>query len=169
MKRKLFVMVFSILFLGVLGLQAKHAPKHQKKETRIVKIMGDSSWVNTGVRVRPKDIVTIKASGKVYFNNEGQSGVSPDGWDVSDYGNSWPYNWNYCDDPETGMNHAALIGNIGHDNFFIGKKLTFSKKNGTLYLGINDCTLKKPEDFKNSGKFTVIITIVKNGIQRHHK
>ncbi|NOZ13199.1 MAG: hypothetical protein GXO69_06065 [Acidobacteria bacterium] len=161
MRKKLFVFVtvIFVLLCGIPQAQAKHAPKRQKQETKIVKIRGNQAWVNTGLRIYPQDTVKIKASGKVYFNKEGQSGVSPNGWPVSSYSKSWPDNWNYCDDPEPGMNHAALIGNVGHPNFFIGRQHTFSGKNGTLYIGINDCTLNGM--YKNSGQFIVTITVTR--------
>ena len=161
MRKNLMILtaIITLLFCGMPQAQAKHASKPPKKETKIVKIKGDQAWVNTGLKINPQDTVTIKASGKVYFNKEGQSGVNPNGWSFKDYGKSWPYNWNYCNDPEPQMNHAALIGNVGHPNFFIGRKLTFTGKNGTLYLGINDCTLTGK--YKNSGKFIVTITVIR--------
>ncbi len=161
MRKNLMILTAAItlLFCGIPQAQAKHAPKPPKKETKIVKIRGDQAWVNTGLKINPQDTVKIKASGKVYFNKEGQSGVSPSGWPLKSYVSSWPDNWNYCDDPEPGMNHAALIGNVGHPNFFIGRKLTFTGKNGTLYIGINDCTLKGM--YKNSGQFIVTITVIR--------
>ena len=159
-KSKLFIIVLSVSFLlfGISWVFAGHAPKLKKKETKIVQIRGNQAWVNTGIQVRPQDTVTIKASGKVYFSNEESvSGVDPDGWGIEDYMNSWPYNHNYCNDPEMGMSHCALIGNVGHPNFFVGRRLIFSGKNGALYLGINDCTLNG--EYRNSGKFTAIITV----------
>lgn len=137
---------------------AGHPPKPPKKETKIFNISGSKQWLNTGIRLRPQDRVTIKATGKVCFSNgEKPSCVDPTGWNVRDYGNSWPYNHNYCDDPEKGLNHAALIANVGNPNFLVGRRLVFSGKNGTLYIGINDCTMTG--EFGNTGSFSVTVTI----------
>jgi len=128
------------------------------KEQKIVRIKGNQDWVNTGIRLLPEDRVTIKATGKVCFSNgEKASCVDADGWGVHDYANSWPDNWNYCDDPMPTINHAALIANVGHPDFLVGRRLTFSGKEGTLYIGINDCTFKG--EYSNTGEFSVVIVI----------
>ncbi len=142
---------------------AQHAPRPPKKEQRIVRIRGNQGWLNTGIRLRPADRVTIKGTGKVCFSNgEKASCVDPDGWSVRDYVKSWPDNWNYCDDPMKNVNHAALIANVGGPDFLVGRHRTFSGKNGTLYLGINDCTLKGP--YHNTGEFSVVIVIERDAV-----
>ena len=144
---------------------AQHAPRPPKKEQKIVRIHGNQAWLNTGIRLRPQDRVTIKATGKVCFSNdEKPSCVDPDGWGVQNYGKSWPNNWNYCDDPIRSANHAALIANVGHPDFVVGRHLTFAGKDGTLYLGINDCTFKGP--YYNTGEFSVVIVVARNAVPK---
>ena len=144
---------------------AQHTPRPPKKEQKIVRIRGNQAWLNTGLRLRPQDRVTIKATGKVCFSNdEKQSCVDPDGWGVKNYATSWPDNANYCDDPIKSANHAALIANVGHPDFVVGRHLTFSGKDGTLYLGINDCTFKGP--YHNSGEFSVVIVVERDAVPR---
>jgi len=142
---------------------AQHAPRPPKKERRIVRIRGDQGWLNTGIRLRARDRVTLEATGKVCFSNgEKASCVGPDGWDVRTYTTSWPDNRNACDDPMPAVNHAALIANVGHPDFFVGRHLTFSGKDGTLYLGINDCSLRG--DYANTGEFSVVIVIERDAV-----
>ncbi len=59
------------------------------------------------------------------------------------------------------VNHAALIANVGHPDFLVGRRLTFSGKEGTLYIGINDCTFKG--EYSNTGEFSVVI-VVERGV-----
>ena len=156
-----------LLLVGTTGIvsAADHAPKLKKKETKIVKIEGNKGWVNTGIRLRPQDRVTIKASGSVCFSNkEAQSCVDPNGWQNASYATSWPDNLNYCDDPMRKANHAALIANVGHSDFFIGKQKSFSGKDGTLYLGVNDCSLTGK--YYNTGSFLATITVHRGEMHR---
>ncbi len=83
--------------------------------------------------------------------------MEADGWGVETYGSSWPANWNYCDDPMPEENHVALIGNVGSDDFLVGKATKFFGKEGVLYLGVNDCTLKG--EYYNIGQFEVYIKV----------
>ncbi len=147
------------VFLAALPFASAGPPA---KEQKILPVKGNQGWVNTGIRLLPEDRVTIKATGKVCFSNgEKASCVDADGWGVRDYGTSWPDNWNYCDDPMPAVNHAALIANVGHPDFLVGRRLTFSGKEGTLYLSVNDCTLKG--EYWNNGEFSVIV-IVERGV-----
>jgi len=163
---KMLVRTIGLIALAVLTVPpaaAQHTPRPSKKERRIVHVRGNQAWVNTGIRLRPQDRVTVTATGNVCFSNgEKQSCVDADGWGVQDYPQSWPYNWNYCDDPMTTVNHAALIANVGHPDFLVGRHLTFSGKDGTLYIGINDCTFKG--DYSNTGAFDVVIVIERNAV-----
>jgi hypothetical protein len=164
-KNTLRLLIIMMVAAMASSIAAADRPKPPKKEQKIVQIRGNQAWLNTGIRLRPQDRVTIKATGKVCFSNdEPQSCVDPDGWGVSDYSKSWPYNWNYCDDPEKSSNHAALIANVGHPDFFVGRHLTFFGKDGTLYLGVNDCTLKG--DYFNSGEFNVVIVVERNAVPK---
>jgi outer membrane protease len=148
--------------LGAPFAAAQH-PRPPRKERKIVRIRGNQAWLNTGIRLNPRDRVTIQAAGKICFSNgEKASCVDADGWGVQSYPTSWPYNWNYCDDPMTDVNHAALIANVGHPDFLVGRHLTFSGKDGTLYLGINDCTFTGK--YSNTGELSVVIVVERNAV-----
>jgi len=162
----ILTMVFALAaLLAAPFAAAQHAPRPPKKEQRMVRIRGDQGWLNTGIRLRSQDRVTIRAAGKVCFSHgEKESCVDPDGWNVQSYATSWPDNWNACDDPMKSVNHAALIANVGHPDFLVGRHLTFSRKDGTLYLGINDCSLKG--QYYNTGEFSVVIVIERGAVPK---
>lgn len=165
--KRWIIWVLPLLIAGTPILQAAdHAPRLKKKETKIVKVEGNRGWVNTGIRLRPQDRVTIKASGSVCFSGgEAQSCVGPDGWRHATYAASWPDNLNYCDDPLPDANHAALVANVGNSDFAIGKRKNFSGKNGILYLGVNDCSLKG-KHYYNTGSFLATVTVHRGTMQR---
>jgi len=135
----------------------------QEVEEKIVVVKGTDDWKNTRIRLYPNDKVTIRAAGEVCFSTAtctgatGGSTIDADGWDVNDYQNSWIDDYQECFDPLRNINHAALIGNVGNDDFFIGKDSNFTGKDGVLYLGINDCSLTG--DYGNSGQFEVFISV----------
>ena len=161
----LHTLILAMAAILAAPFAAAQHPRPPKTERRIVRLRGNQAWLNTGIRLRPQDRVTIKATGKVCFSNgEKQSCVDPDGWSVQSYPTSWPDNWNYCDDPMTGVNHAALIANVGHPDFLVGRHLTFSGKDGTLYLGINDCSLKGM--YSNTGELSVVIVVERNAVPK---
>ncbi len=144
---------------------AQHPPKPPEKEQKIVRLRGDQAWLNTGLRLRPQDRVTIKVTGKVCFSNgEKTSCVDAGGWNVNSYASSWAYNFNYCDDPLRSVNHAAVIANVGHPDFLVGRRLVFSGKDGALYVGINDCSFKG--EYHNTGEFSVLIVVERNVVPK---
>lgn len=134
-----------------------------KVEQKIVRILGDNDWLDTGFVLKPKDKVKIKATGEVFFSNgEESSGVTPDGYNrkhyESDYATS---DYNQCGDPienET-CDHAALIGKDDKGMFFLGKEISITGKKGKFYIGINDCSFK--EEYYNTGEFSVVIKVTK--------
>jgi hypothetical protein len=131
----------------------------QVLEEKMVLIKGTDDWTNTNIRLYPKDKVTIKATGDSCFSTQycNDASVNADGWNQESYCDDWPGDCMHCDDPLMTVNHAALIGNVGNDDFFIGKEAKFSGKDGFLYIGINDCTLT--ENYPNSGQFEVFISV----------
>jgi len=68
--------------------------------------------------------VTIRASGEICFSTAtctgatGGATVDADGWAWNTYKEDWPGDYTYCFDPLSRVNHAALIGNVGSDDFF---------------------------------------------------
>ena len=138
--------------------------KAQEVEEKLVVIKGTDDWKNTRIRLYPNDKVTIRATGEICFSTAtctgatGGATVDADGWDVNNYQGSWLDDYQQCDDPLMQVNHAALIGNVGSDDFFIGKDANFTGKDGVLYLRVNDCSLT--DDFGNSGQFEVFISVI---------
>jgi len=161
MKNGIVFLLLSAFLLPAIQIRAqdkKPPPVEEKKLT----IQGDQDWMNTGIKLRPKDLVIIKATGSVCFSGEASAAcVDPDGWDVKTYEDDWGDDYGYCFDPLKEANHAALIGNVGNDDFFIGKETKFKGKDGFLYIGINDCTLKD-NPFFNSGEFNIHIRVERN-------
>lgn len=158
--KKSFVLLTAVLFIfstTALDFSAQITPKPPKDVKKEITIPGNTAWVNTGIRVGPKDKVVIAATGTVCFGGGAESCVEPQGWPVDTYKVAFPANWNYCDDPLKTENHAALIGEVGSDKFFVGEELIFSGKDGFLYLGINDCTLTG--EYGNTGEFTAVIQV----------
>jgi len=159
MKKTIIFLLAALLFLPAMQARSQEKKPPPGVVEKTVIINGNQDWVNTNIKLKPKDKVSIKASGEVCFSNqEASSCVSPNGWD-GNYSVAWPDNWNNCDDPLPELNHAALIGNVGSDDFLIGKGTKFQGKNGVLYIGINDCSFT--EDYYNTGQFEVSIKVEK--------
>ncbi|MBT8379405.1 MAG: hypothetical protein KJN64_09255 [Ignavibacteria bacterium] len=131
----------------------------QEIEEKMVVVKGTDDWKNTKIKLYPQDKVTIRASGQICFSSQycNIAKVDADGWDKNTYQADWPGDYAYCFDPLRQVNHAALIGNVGSDDFFIGKDANFTGKDGVLYLRVNDCSLTG--DFGNSGQFEVFISV----------
>jgi hypothetical protein len=156
------VLIFSsVLFILPLLFVLSVEIKAQEVEEKIVVVKGTDDWKNTRIRLYPKDKVTIRATGKVCFDLATCNGstVDADGWDWNNYPADWPDNFGYCFDPLRQVNHAALIGNVGSDDFFVGKNAAFTGKDGFLYLGINDCSLTGGP--ANSGQYEVFIKVTR--------
>jgi len=140
------------------SLLAGSTPIPPKTEKRLVKVMGNQAWKDTGLFVQKSDLVIIKATGKVYFSNGAEdSGVGPLGWSRSNYQSAWPDDWLLCDDPLPSAGHAGLLARIGKEEIFVGASKTFKGKLGKLYLGINDCSLTG--DFYNTGHFNAVVQV----------
>jgi len=155
MKKPIAFLITLLIVLPAIILNAQKKPNIEEK---MIVIQGDEGWKNTGVKIKPKDKVTIMAKGTVLFSDGNKlSGVTPDGMPLEEYENNWPLDYLECADPMPQTNHAALIGNLGNEDFLIGDETSFVAKEGTLYLGINDCTLKGK--LYNSGQFEVYIKV----------
>lgn len=161
--------VFILVIAGSLALISaqEKKPSPPKIEKKIVRVPGNQAWTDTGLTLKPQDRVTITASGSVCFSEEASPAcVGPDGWG-GNYQNDWPGDYSYCFDPLRNVNHAALIGGIENNNFFVGSNLTFQGKNGRLYLGINDCTLTG--DYYNTGEFSAVVKVERNALKKDTK
>jgi len=146
--------------VGLLSHLAAQAPKKAPAEQRIILVAGNDPWTETDIVIYPQDKVTFKATGKVCFSgNAKESCMGPAGWPRQDYGNSWPGDYNECEDTMSDANHGSLIGSIGGSAFYIGPQMTIEDMEGELKLGINDCAFDG--DFGNSGEFSVVVSIVR--------
>ena len=161
--KTLTVTLISLLFLlptMVVKSQDKKPPSNVIVKTIIIK--GSDDWINTEIKIKPKDVVYIKAKGNVCFHGESSAAcVDANGWNVSNYEEDWPNDYDECFDPIKDANHAALIANLGSADFFVGTKKEFKGKEGVLYLGINDCSFTQPEELQNTGQFEVFIKVVR--------
>jgi len=163
MKKGTVLLLITAFLLPAFQLWAQEKKPPPVEEKNLI-MKGDQDWVNTGIKLLPKDLVIVKASGNVCFSGKASPACTdPNGWDVETYEDYWGDDYAYCFDPIKEANHAALIGNVGSDTFFIGKGNKFKGKEGVLYLGINDCTLTE-EIFYNTGEFEVYIRV-----ERHKK
>lgn len=157
MKYTKIILAAALAFCVIIAVYAQKKPIRPKVEKKVVVVKGNKAWTNTGLKVGPNDKVTITATGQVYFSGQLQGAcVGPDGW-LGNYEEDWPDDYGYCFDPFPEINHAALIANIGSDDFFVGKNKAFSNKDGSLYLGINDCSFTG--EYSNSGEFSAVIKI----------
>lgn len=153
MKRLFFLIIFSIMFI----LSGHINPKTNYKIT----VPGNRDWIYTGIVLKSSDSVTITAKGRVCFHNGViNSCIGANGWPQESYSQIFFYDSIVSDDPLPEEGHAGLIARIGSDIFFVGSKKTFSKKNGPLFLGINDCTFTG--NYFNTGRFYVSIEIKQN-------
>ena len=158
-----WVFVMTVMGVCVGFALAPAALKPPQKEQRLVRVPGDQAWTDTGLTITRQDRVTITASGTVCFHNGARdSGVGPLGWSRGNYQAAWPDDWVSCDDPLPSGGHAGLLARVGSEELFVGGSVTFQHKEGRLYLGINDCTLKG--DFFNTGQFNATVKVERNVI-----
>jgi hypothetical protein len=107
-------------------------------------------WTDTGVDLKPEDLLVIEAGGMI---SHGRSGAEfgPEGNDNPEVrANNVPG----LEDE----NHAALIGRIGENGvpFVVGTDHGETvEATGRLFLGVNDTLV---ED--NNGEFTALVTVV---------
>lgn len=166
-KLSIILVVFIFLFIGLNDNLSAKKLKPGKVIKKIVTIPGNKAWTNTGIKVGPKDSITITASGFVSFSN-GTSGskVGPNGYPAPKKGHPLDYfihdysgDHAYCGTPYTQWRHAALIGEVGSSKFLVGTKKVLKGKNGFLYLGINDCSFT--DQYYNTGSFKAIIKVIR--------
>ena len=62
-----------------------------------------------------------------------------------------------CDDPAPGEAHAGLLGEVDGQTFWIGSRESFSGREGSLLLGVNDCSLKG--QYGNTGQLSVVVVV----------
>ncbi len=154
--RIVFILIIMVSLVLIAAQEKKPSPP--KIEKKMVRVPGNQAWTDTGLTLRPQDRVTITATGQVCFSSgNADSCVGPGGWNRQNYNQDWPNDYLQCDDPLMQVNHAALLGGVENDNFFIGSSITFGGKRGRLYLGINDCSLTG--ECYNTGEFTAVIKV----------
>ena len=160
MKKLILLLIAGLLMVPALNGFAQKPPKPDIKKK--ITIPGTEDWVNTGIKVLPKDKIVITVEGEVCFSgNYPEACVDPDGWGRETYFDDWPGDYTECDDPMMQYNHCTVLGNVGNDDFLVGKEITVTGKEGILYLGINDCTFTQPEELQNTGEFVALIKVYK--------
>ncbi|MBN2432006.1 MAG: hypothetical protein JXQ27_11040 [Acidobacteria bacterium] len=164
MRRISYLLLFLALVVMLVSPVLAPSPKPPRTEQKMVRVPGNLAWTDTGLTISRKDRVTIGASGTVFFSNgASDSGVGPLGWSRSNYQDAWPDDWLACDDPLPSGGHAGLLARIGSEEMFVGASKTFDRKEGRLFLGINDCTLNG--NFHNTGQFEVTVKVARNVIR----
>jgi len=129
MKKIIFSTLILLFLLPALTLKSQEKKPPPNVEIKTVIIKGDEDWKNTGIKIKPKDKVSITATGTVYFSDgDPDSDVSPDGYARDIFKGDWPNDYLQCDDPLPENNHAGLICNLGSEDFFNGSKNKFSGK-----------------------------------------
>ncbi len=159
MKRALIMLTIAMTILTcLLAAQTATPPKQEQK---VFVVPANNDWTDTGFVLKSGDRVTAKASGRTYFNERSDSSVGSNGLN-GDYKTLWPEDYAACADPLPDENHACLIAKINKEVFKLGSNITFSGKEGKLFLGINDCTLTGK--LGNSGLFGANIKIERDAI-----
>ena len=154
MERVLIALTLALTLLSCL--LAAQTPTPPQQGQKVFVIPANRDWSDTGFVLKPADKVIIKASGRVYFNERSDSIVGSNGLN-GDYKTLRPEDSAACADPLPKESHGALIAKINNEVFKLGSSVTFSGKEGRLYLGINDCTLTGK--LGNSGLFGVNVKI----------
>jgi hypothetical protein len=134
-------------------------------EQKMIRILGDNAWLDTGFVLNPTDRVTVNTTGQVFFSNgTDDSGVNPDGYLRKHYVSDYSGDNAYCGDPIENQTcgHAALIGKDSQGMFLLGKSKLITGKKGKFYIGINDCSFKT--EYYNTGEFNVSIKVVRGKI-----
>ena len=159
MKRVLIVLTVALTVLSCLvAAQTSTPPKWEQK---VFVVPANRDWTDTGFVLKPADKVTVKASGRAYFNERSDSIVGSNGLD-GDYKTLRPEDSAACADPLPKESHGALIAKINNEVFKLGSNNTFSGKEGKFYLGINDCTLSGK--LGNSGLFGANVKIERDAL-----
>ena len=161
--KTVIILLFAILPLLLIAQKKKEIPRElqaRKVEKKMFVIKGDNAWLKTGFLLKQTDKVEIKASGEIKFSNgEAHSEVGPQGYNRVAFEQDFVLDDAvHCIDPMEEESHAALIGKVKGNHFFIGKSFTITGKSGPLLIGINDCTFKGK--YYNTGQFNVTIEVI---------
>lgn len=132
-------------------------PKESPDPVNRIFLVGDSAeWVETGLKVRPEDHLTIRAGSQVCFSGgREESCVRSSGWPRETYAGTWDGDAAACDDPFPEWNHAAVIAMIGEEPVLVGRQNTFAGREGLVRVAINDCSFDG--EYHNEGQFSVVL------------
>ena len=147
------VTIFSMRWIALMVCVGAFAQDAAKE----LDISGKDAWVDSGLDVRPADVLSISASGNISVRNgKNTSSVSADGANrgFRDLLKAYPVN-------EAGQ--GALIGRVGSSDtatpFLVGSNKSWtSPRAGRLFLGINKTGNDAPD-----GTFHVTITFASRG------
>jgi hypothetical protein len=121
------------------------------KNATIANKSSDGNYV--AVPVAEGEVVTVSATGKVRPSAKKHPTIfaGPDG--IPTISTKIQYNQPGFRSP--GVNHAALIGQLGQDGFVVGANKTINaKSSGLLLLGVNDLKVSD-----NDGGYDVTVTV----------
>ncbi len=113
-----------------------------------VVVAADAGWVDTGITLAPGEQAILTASGSVVadVNEDPEESFDPDGS---------PQTGESPGDPVQDANHAALVGRLDSEEFFVGSgPFVLEGPTSELFLRVNDA----PVD-DNEGEFTVTIEV----------
>ena len=160
MAKRQFIILIAVLTVMscFLAAQTNNAPKTDQK---LFIVYSDKEWLSTGFALKAGDRVTVRAAGRIYFNERQDSVVGPNGLD-GDYKTLRPQDAAACQDPLPKENHGCLLAKVNNEVFKLGSTTTFSGKEGPLSLGVNDCTLTGK--LGNSGVFGVNVKIERDEV-----
>lgn len=148
-----------VLLLAALTLATPLiADREPVPKRRIFLVGGETTWLDTGLTVRPEDHLTVRAGSELCFSGgELDSCVRASGLERSVYESEWPEDAAACADPFPDWPHAALVAEVGGEPLLVGKELRIEGRDGELRLGINDCSTAG--ELGNEGEFSVVVAV----------
>jgi hypothetical protein len=152
--------VLLCLVAAALATVPAQAEKKEKPDpTNRIFLVGDrGEWVDTGLWVRPQDLLNLRAGSEVCFSGDDlDSCVRAEGWPRESYEERWSGDAAACEDPFPEWNHAALVAKVGDEPILVGKKTEIENLEGPLLLTVNDCSFEGAHG--NDGQFSVVVVI----------
>jgi hypothetical protein len=158
-RRRLTILISALTVMSCfLAAQTNTTPKMEQK---VFVVYSDKDWLGTGFVLKAGDRVSVRATGRIYFNERQDSVVGPNGLD-GDYKTLRPQDFAACQDPLPKENHGCLLAKVNSEVFKLGSSATFSGKEGPLSLSVNDCTLTGK--LGNNGVFGVNVKIERDAV-----
>ncbi len=144
-----------LLLLAPAGARSGESPAPVNR----IFLVGDrAGWLETGLKVRPQDQLTIRAGSQVCFSGgREESCVRAAGWPRETYAEAWGGDAAACEDPFPEWNHGTVIAMIGEEPIEVGRQKEVTGKEGLVRLAINDCSFDG--EYGNRGQFSVVLVV----------